>query len=238
MSEPSIWQRLSALVGSAGTSLAQVMESVRTVFAGDAETRRRVAFSVALIALSAKMAKADGVVTEEEVEAFRDIFDVPTDEFENVSRLYNLARQDVSGFDIYARKVRALFPDGDDDAEEVLTDVMDALFHIAKADGVLHEDEVAFLSIVADRFGFDEDAFDRLRARHVVDGEGDPYAVLGIEPDMPFEDMRRTYLRRVRELHPDRMVARGVPPEVVRLADDRLGAMNAAWDRIVAMQPA
>ena len=239
VSETSTWKRLSALLRArAGASLAQVLEGVRTVFAGDREARRRVAFSVALIALSAKMAKADGVVTPDEVDAFQQIFEIPQDEFANVSRLYNLARQDVGGFHLYARQVRSLFPSQDEDAEEVLTDVLDALFHIAKADGVLHESEVSFLAQVAQEFGFDATAFDRIKARHAVDGEGDPYAILGIDPSASFEDMRSTYLARVREMHPDRMIARGVPEEIVVMADERLAAMNAAWDRIVAMEAA
>ena len=97
----SLLKRLfDAVGGTASTAFTNVVESVRTVFAGDPETRRKVAFSVAMIALSAKMAKADGVVSKEEVEAFQDIFAIPDEEAHNVARLYNLAKQDVAGYDI------------------------------------------------------------------------------------------------------------------------------------------
>ena len=205
---------------------------MKTVFAGDARTRRRVAFSVAIIALSAKMAKADGIVTPEEVRAFQDVFQVPEREFDNVARLYNLARQDVTGYDAYARQVRSLFPGESPTDEEVLLDVLDALFHIAKADSVLHDDEIVFLQTISDTFGFDRLTFERVRARHVMGGEGDPFAVLGADPSMPFENIRALYRRHVAENHPDRLIARGMPEEFVNVAADRTAALNDAWARI------
>ena len=105
----SVWDRLVGMVADAASNaLSSVVEAVRTLFEGDPETRRQVAFSVAMIALSAKMAKADGVVTTAEVDAFRDIFKFPEDQAKNVARLYNLARQDVAGYEAYAEKMAAL----------------------------------------------------------------------------------------------------------------------------------
>ncbi|MEL6750688.1 MAG: DnaJ family molecular chaperone [Pseudomonadota bacterium] len=231
----AIWNDIGGLLsGATGDAFAAIVERVRTLFAGDAETRRRVAFSVALIALSAKMAKADGVVTQSEVDAFRDIFEVPADEFDNVARLYNLAKQDVAGFDAYASKVRTLFP-GDDPADDaVLEDVLDALFHIAAADGIIHEAELAFLEETAVRFGMDEARFKRISARHGDEAGQDPYAVLEARSDWDFARLKKQHRKLVADHHPDRLIARGVPPEFISIANDRLAAINAAWAVIEA----
>ncbi|MBV6656176.1 MAG: DnaJ family molecular chaperone [Devosiaceae bacterium] len=222
---------MTSLVGQAaqgaGAVLTGLVESLRNLTSTE-EERRQVAFTVAMIGLSAKMAKADGVVTHDEIEAFRDLVEFPAQEAQNVARLYNLAKQDVAGFDAYARKIATLFEDED----AILEDILDGLFHIAMADGVLHDREGAYLETVAAEFGFDDVEYCRVRARHVFEGEVDPYIVLGVEPDLPFEDIRKTYRKLVAENHPDRLIARGVPAEFIKIASERLATINAAFDQI------
>ncbi|MDD9909157.1 MAG: DnaJ family molecular chaperone [Ahrensia sp.] len=231
-----IWTEFSNFISHvAATAFSGVVETLRAVFQSDPEQRRRVAFSVAIIALSAKMAKADGIVSPSEVEAFREIFHVPQDELRNVARLYDLAKRDVAGFDAYADQVRSLFP-GDDPADAaILHDVLDALFHIAKADELIHENELLFLEEIAVVFGFTAQEFERIAARHVDGEQGNPYAVLGADPAWDFATLKAHYRQRVAESHPDRLIARGVPQEFVVLANDRLAAINTAWDRIKAL---
>ena len=232
----SIWTEFSSFISAvATTAFSGVVEKLRTVFQGDPERRRRVAFSVAIIALSAKMAKADGIVSPSEVDAFREIFDVPPRELRNVARLYDLAKQDVAGFDAYAAQVKSLFPGDDPSDEAILHDVLDALFHIAKADEVIHENELLFLEEISAVFGFDAVAFERIQARHMDAGIGNPHAILGADPNWDFDQLKAHYRRRVAESHPDRLIARGVPQEFVVIANDRLASINAAWDRIEAM---
>ncbi|MEM6384030.1 MAG: DnaJ family molecular chaperone [Pseudomonadota bacterium] len=227
----TIWSSLSALIGKVaygtGAALGGVVESLRNLVSTE-EERRQVAFTVAMIGLSAKMAKADGVVTNDEIDAFRDLVEFPAEEALNVSRLYNLAKQDVAGFDAYARKIGGLF----EGEHEILEDILDGLFHIAMADGVLHDREAAYLQTVAGEFGLDDSAYRRIRARHVFEGEVDPYIVLGVNADMPFDEIKRVYRRLVAENHPDRLMARGVPAEFVKIATERLAAINAAFDQI------
>ncbi|ATN34875.1 molecular chaperone DjlA [Rhizobium sp. ACO-34A] len=227
----SLWDRLLGAVGdAAGSVLSGVIEAVRTAFEGDPETRRKVSFSVAIIALSAKMAKADGIVSEAEVAAFRKIFDFPPEEARNVARLYNLARQDVAGYEAYAQKLASLCRTCDQQCP-VLEDIVDALFHIAKADGMLHEKELAFLSRIAEIFGVSEERFEAITERHVY-LDGDPYGVLGVDPSDDFATIRKRYRALAAEHHPDRLHARGIPTEFHAVANHRMAKFNAAYSAI------
>lgn len=191
---------------------------------------RTVAFAVAVVALGAKMAKADGRVTRDEVAAFKEVFFIPPGEEKNAARVFDLAREDVRGFEGYAKTIRGMFKAPEDRA--TLEDIMDGLFHIAGADGVYDPQELAFLARVAEIFDLDQATFDRLRARHDPDAGGDPYSLLGVCHDAPDAEIKAAWRALVRETHPDRMMARGVPEEAVRLATDRLRALNQAYERI------
>lgn len=226
----SFWESILSIVNTTGNALAGVVEAIRTLFEGDPETRRKVAFSVAMIALSAKMAKADGIVTEAEVSAFRDIFKFPDDQAQNVARLYNLARQDVAGYEAYAEKLASLCVSCEQNCP-ILEDIIDGLFHIAKSDGAVHEKELAFLTRVAEIFHMKEERFQEIVARHVHAGN-DPYKVLGVSPKDDFSLIRKRYRVLVSENHPDMLVARGVPQELHALANDRMAALNAAYEAI------
>lgn len=220
----SIWSRIADALSafSSGESLSKVFETLR------APPERSVGFTIAVIALSAKMAKADGLVTRDEVTAFREIFTISPADEPHAARVFNLARQDVTGFEIYAQRIASMFV-GD---EDTLTDLMEGLFHIALADGTYHPAEDKFLEIVGEIFGLSETCFRRLRAQHVKDAVPDPYDVLGITPEASMDDARKAWRALVRETHPDRMMARGVPEEAIKLAERRLIAINRAWEEI------
>jgi len=225
----SIWVRITDFVSdTAGNAIGALVEAVRTVFEGDPETRRRVAFSIAMIALSAKMAKADGVVSPVEVSAFQEIFDIPDDETKQVSMLFNLAKQDVAGFETYAAQLAGLCGSGDSNCP-ILRDIIDGLFHIAKADDLMHSEELVFLRRVAEIFKISDAEFERILSRHVDKGDADPYRIIGIDRETPHKEARAVYLGLVREHHPDVLSARGLPLEFIRIADDRMAAINAAW---------
>jgi DnaJ like chaperone protein len=230
----SIWSRIGEFVSrisKPGSAVSDLAEAVRTFFAGDPELRRKVAFSIAMIALSAKMAKADGIVTQDEVRAFQQIFTIPADEARNVARLYDLAQQDTAGFELYAERMARLCGSGRENCT-MLTDILDGLFHIAKADGVLHDREGMFLRRIAEIFRIDEAHYQSILARHVNLGADDPYIVLGVSRTAPIGEVRRQYHRLVAENHPDRMIARGVPQEFIAIATTRLAAINAAFEVI------
>ncbi|MBA3448220.1 MAG: DnaJ family molecular chaperone [Pseudaminobacter sp.] len=231
----SIWDRIGDFVSrvtmSAAGGFADVVEALRTIFEGDAELRRRVAFSVAMIALSAKMAKADGIVTQDEIRAFQQIFSVPPKETRNVARLYDLAQADVAGFETYAEQMARLCGSGRPNCA-MLEDILDGLFHIAKADGLLHEREGLYLHRVAEIFEIGHNHYQSILARHLDLGETDPYTVLGIERGKPFEDIRKHYRKLVANNHPDKLIARGLPEEFIAIATTRVAAINAAYEII------
>jgi DnaJ like chaperone protein len=198
----------------------------------DGDPRRRVAFTIAVIALGAKMATADGAVTRDEVAAFGDVFQVPAGEEEHVRLVFDLARKSTAGFESYARQIGRLFA-GD---RAVLENLLGGLFHIALADGRLFPAEDAYLREVARHFGFDASDYARIRAHHVGaedEGAEDPHAILGVGRDASFGAIREAYHRLVRESHPDLVIAQGLPPECIALATARVARINAAYDRLV-----
>ncbi|TRD16681.1 J domain-containing protein [Palleronia caenipelagi] len=219
----SIWTRITAALSALrdGEGLSEVFGVLRA-------PEKTVGFTIAAIALGAKMAKADGQVTRDEVTAFREIFYIPPEAEASAAKVYNLARQDVAGFEAYAERIARMFGRGSD----TLADLVEGLFHIAMADGEYHPDEDAFIAAISEIFGLQSATFQAIRARFVPDAEPDPYAVLGVTPDTPLNDIRAAWKRLVSEHHPDRMIARGVPEEAVRLAESRMMAINAAWDEI------
>lgn len=230
----SIWTRISEVLSALakGEGLGAVFDRLWATPAPE----RSVGFTIAVIALAAKMAKADGEVTRTEVTAFRRIFDIPAGEEAHAARVFNLARQDVAGFDAYARKVAALFNTTGAalcaEDRNVLIDLLDGLFQIAMSDGSYHAREDAFLAEVARIFGLDERCYRTLRARFVEGALRDPYDVLGIPANASLEEARAAWRQSVKDTHPDVMIARGVPPEAVRLAAGRLIAINEAWESI------
>lgn len=226
----SIWQRITDKISDKAVSLGDTIAGVLSNGGGDAETNPNasVSFTIAVIALGAKMAKADGVVTEREIDAFKEVFKVTPDELANVARVFNMAKKDVAGFESYAQQVAEMFAK----QPEVLEDVIDSLFHIAKADDVLHESELAFLRAVAEIFGLGE-KFRCIKARHVQSGENDPYVILGVDPCVTDDELKRLYREIVKENHPDRHIAAGLPEEMISVATERLAAINSAYEDIV-----
>jgi DnaJ like chaperone protein len=226
----SVWGKVSG--AAAGLFVAGPVGALVGAVAGhffvDRDSDPGVTFTIAVVALAGKMARADGVVTESEFEVFQQVFGVPPDEQANVQRIFNLARQDVAGFEYYAGQIAQLFVGN----PAMLEDVLDGLFEIAKADGVLHPEEARFLERVAEIFGFAPGEFRRIRASHFAPELTDPYVILGLSYSADEEELKQTYRRLVRENHPDSLMARGVPQEFIKLATDKLAAINNAYEKV------
>jgi len=228
----SVWGKVSGAAAGlfVGGPVGAVVGAVVGHFFLDRESDPGVTFTIAVVALAGKMARADGVVTDEEFQVFRRVFGVPPEEEANVQRIFNLARQDIAGYEHYAGQIARLFVGN----PAMLEDVLDGLFEIAKADGVLHPCEAKFLERVAEIFGFAPNEYRRIRASHFAPELTDPYVILGLSYSADEEELKQTYRRLVRENHPDSLMARGVPPEFIKLANDKLAAINSAYGKIRA----
>jgi DnaJ like chaperone protein len=174
------------------------------------------------------MAKADGTVKRVEVDAFKQVFHVPPHEMKNVGRLFNQARKDARGFEPYARQLARMFRDN----PAVLEELLEGLFHIARADGQLNEAEFGYLQRIAEIFGLDERDWDRVRAGNVRADASDPYEILGVERNADDAEIKAAHRKLVLENHPDRLVAQGMPEEFVAVANEKLATINSAYDQI------
>jgi len=222
VSAMSIWFRISEALSAltAGEGLSAVFDRLRS------PPERSVAFTIAVIALGAKMAKADGLVTRDEVTAFREVFQIAEADQQGAAKVFNLARQDVTGFEDYAARIARMFQDQPD----MLRDLIEGLFHIAMADGTYHPNEDAFLTRVAEIFAMDGGDFACLRARFVPDTSPLPHTVLGIAPNATTKEARAAWRELVRKNHPDALVARGLPEEAIAMAQKRMIDINRAWE--------
>ncbi|WP_310476262.1 DnaJ family molecular chaperone [Sandarakinorhabdus sp.] len=231
----SIWATL------AGTALGLVIGGPLGALAGAAAggavdaararatrpERRRVAFSIAAIALAAKMASADGNASAAEFATFQRLFHVDPSEASNARRFYDLAKSSMAGFQAYAIQAADLLGQG----SATLEDLLDALWMIAAVDG-FHEAELAFLGEVATILGFNDAEQARIRRRHTAPAADDPWAVLGVEPGADASALRAAYHALVKRYHPDRALAEGVPSEFIRVSELRMANINAAYDRL------
>jgi DnaJ like chaperone protein len=232
----SIWGKI--IGGAAGFALGGPLGALVGAAAGHAvdkmragplsEGQRQATFSIAVIVLAAKMAKADGVVTRDEVDTFKRIFHVPAHEMRNVGRLFDQAKADSAGYAPYARQVAELFHD----TPLVLEQLLDGLFLIAKADNVIHPAELDFLFHVSEIFGFDQATFERICESQRAPVEADPYSVLGVNRDDADDEIKKTYRALMREHHPDKLMAQGMPQEFIDVANKKVSAINQAYDRV------
>ena len=220
----SIWAKITTAISmlAKGEPLAKIFSKLRT------PPEKSVAFTIAVIALGAKMAKSDGSVKKEEVKVFRRIFHIPESEVAAAGKVFDLARQDVAGYDVYARRIRKMFGE----RHQTLLDLMESLFHFSLADGEYHPKEDEFLQNVNEIFGFSGRDFLRLKARF-VEVEMDPHEILGVETYSNIKEIKRAYKDKVLECHPDKLMARGMPEEAIKLAQTKLSQINNAYEQLV-----
>ena len=222
-----LWERIGEAVEEAHK---RTLGSALDAFVEMKARRDESAFSIALIALSAKIARADGFVTDNEIAAFRKFFAFPQSEESKVKMVFDLAKQDIAGFDYYVRQVARIF----DDDPVVLEDVIDCLLYVALADGQAHPREMDMLESAAAAFKLKPGAWRRIKAAHLGQDRDDPYVILDVGHDADAAALRERYRALMRENHPDALIARGVPPGLVKIAENRTAAINAAYEKILA----
>ena len=230
----SIWEKLAAATAdlSFGGQIAARLGDARGHHVRDQiqdkAADNALPFTVGMISLGAKMAKSDVVVTKDEVRAFKKAFKVSDAEMKHAARAFNLAKQGVAGYETCADELITVFR-GD---RKMLEYVLEGVFHIAKADGVIHPKEEEFLRKVAKRFCFTDAEFDFMKARHTPGPERNPYDVLGLEPSVGNDELRNHYSRLVAENQSDEFLARGMPKEFVLISTERVAAIKQAYDAI------
>jgi DnaJ like chaperone protein len=221
----SVWSRIVALAAHAFQPEAHEPPSVDMLCAPDPND---VGFTAAVVGLAAKMARADGSVTATEATAAARVFRPPPGEEQAFRRAFDIARQTVLGYESYARQIGKKYRA----RPCLLEDVLDGLFHIAAADGVVHQEELDYLARVAELFGFSESEFRRIKASNLGIADDDPYAVLGLLPGASWSDIQRAWRRLAAEHHPDRLLARGAPPEFVAVAQNKMATINDAYAQL------
>ena len=219
---------IGALIGAAAGHVAE--RGLQQVIAP--EQTRNVAFTVAVIALSAKMARADGVVTRAEINAFRSRVDIPEKDIPQVARFWDLARQTQDGFQSYAQQTVSLFGE----RAPILEQLLELLFFIARADSHIAPSEWAYLQEVASIFGYDEAQFEHLAEIYAHD-DALPHQILGLAKEADKQAIRKRWKELVRDHHPDQLIAKGMPAEFIDGATDRLARINRAYELMIKQAP-
>ena len=227
---------LGAILGlAAGHLLDQSLKARRAMGEGGppplGREDRQVAFTAAVVALAAKLAKADGQVTRDEVATLKRVFQLPDEAAPEVARIFNRVRTDAEGFEPYARQVAGLLQGN----KQVLEELLGALLMIAHADGVYHPAERAYIAQVAQIFGFSGPELRRIESTFLASrtpDEDDPYEVLGVAADAPDDAVKAAHRKLLRDYHPDKLIAQGLPEEFIEVANRKMARINAAWDRI------
>ena len=189
-------------------------------------------FAIALIILTAKLAKADGSVSKEELIAIKDKLKIPEHEIDQVGKIFNKAKEDSLGYEPYAKQIAQIYKS----TPAVLDEVINILFYIAEADSNVSDSEIAMIRDIAKIFGLSESQFEGIKESRKSSDKLNPYVVLGCDPNDDFSVIRKKYLILSKEHHPDILVSKGVPQEVIEESKKKMRAINSAFDQIEKMK--
>ena len=237
----SIWGRL--LGGAAGFALGGPIGAILGVMAGSAldkknkrsfkysqitQDQKQQIFTISFIILSAKLAKSDGKVTNDEIQAFKEKFNIPKSELNKVGKIFNESKKDVYGYKQIADQVGQLFIDN----KLLLEEMLNNLFYIAASDGQISVNEIDLLRSISQSFSFDEKTFQRIFQMNLNNSSSDPYKILGVSRDEVDQEIRKKWIELNKEHHPDNLIAKGMPEEFIENSNKELAAINLAYDKI------
>tara|TARA_B100000427_G_scaffold103312_1_gene85431 strand:+ start:2668 stop:3396 length:729 start_codon:yes stop_codon:yes gene_type:complete len=185
-------------------------------------------FALSLIVLSAKLSKADGQVSKEELVAVRDKLKIPDNEIEQVGKIFNKAKEESTGYEPYAHQISQIYKSN----SNVLEEVINILFYIAEADGNISQSELNMIQHIAEIFGLNDTQFNSIKESRKSSDKLNPYIVLGCNPDDNLQNIRKKYLKLSKEHHPDLLMSKGVPQEVIEESKKKMRSINSAWDQI------
>ena len=182
----------------------------------------------ALIVLSAKLSKVDGQVSKEELVAVRDKLKIPENEIDKVGKIFNKAKQESTGYEPYAQQITQIYRNN----PHVLEEVINVLFYIAEADGNVSQSELNMIQHIAQIFGLNQSQFNSIKESRKSSDKLNPYIVLESKPEEDLQTIRKKYLKLSKEHHPDILISKGVPLEVIEESKKKMRAINSAWDQI------
>ena len=189
-------------------------------------------FAIALIILTAKLAKADGYVSKEELIAIKDKLKIPEHEIDQVGKIFNKAKEDSLGYEPYAQQITQIYRNN----PQVLDEVINILFYIAEADSKVSDSELSMIRNIAKIFGINKSRFEGIRESRKGSDKLNPYIVLGCSSNDDFATIRKKYLQLSKEHHPDVLMNKGVPQEVIEESKKKMRAINSAFDQIEKMK--
>ena len=185
-------------------------------------------FALSLIVLSAKLSKADGKVSHEELVAVKDKLKIPENEIDQVGKIFNKAKEESTGYEPYAQQIAQIYRG----STNVLEEVINILFYIAEADGEVSSSELVMIENISKIFGLNKVQFNSIRESRKGSDKLNPYVVLESGPDDDLQSIRKKYLKLSKENHPDLLMSKGVPQEVINESKNKMRAINSAWDQI------
>ena len=185
-------------------------------------------FALSLIVLSAKLSKADGQVSKEELIAVKDKLKIPDNELDQVGKIFNKAKEESTGYQPYAEQIAQIYKNN----LNVLEEVINILFYIAEADGNISDAELNMIEDISRIFGLNQTQFNSLKETRKSSDKLNPYVVLESNPEDNIADIRKKYIKLSKEHHPDLLLSKGVPVEVIEESKKKMRAINSAWDQI------
>ena len=185
-------------------------------------------FALSLIILSAKLSKADGRVSKEELIAVKDKLQIPDSEIDQVAKIFNKAKDESTGYEPYAKQISEIFKRN----QNVLEEVINILFYIAEADGNVSNEEEAMIANIAFIFGLSQNQYESIKESRKASDKLNPYIVLESQPTDDLKSIRKKYIKLSKDHHPDLLISKGVPSEVINESKNKMRAINAAWDQI------
>ena len=185
-------------------------------------------FALSLIILSAKLSKADGRVSKEELIAVKEKLQIPDSEIDQVAKIFNKAKDESTGYEPYAKQISEIFKGN----QNVLEEVINILFYIAEADGNVSNEEESMIANIAFVFGLSQNQYESIKESRKSSDKLNPYVVLESQPTDDLKSIRKKYIKLSKEHHPDLLISKGVPIEVINESKNKMRAINAAWDQI------
>ena len=204
----------------------------------DMAQQRQAIFFTAAYSMVGKMAKADGRVCEDEIAAIQKIskealgMDEQTRKY--AINVFSVAKDSHESFSDYARQFGDLFSRD----QQMCSFMMSFLFQVAMADGELHPQEEEMLQQAKIAFHLPDSIYQSLHARFV--GHKKPsislkkhYENLGVASDATNSEIKKAYRQKAAEFHPDKIDGKGLPPEFIKFANDRLAEINSSYEAVM-----